>query len=214
MGFDIRSLSLATLTLASNCRSMIDSTKGTAYSLRSEVAGAGNRSDAYTAPHPTDHSIRNRITAGIHQRARNRTQLIDNIKQAISELVLSTGEDTRIKNSVYLSRRLSHDYTYLANLFSGETGSTIEQYIIEFKIDRVKALLLSSELSLTLIACQLRYSSIAHLSNQFKKVTGLTPSSFRELHRQHGIMPKCVNVVTTFCNSVKNQEVRRVSFVR
>ena len=177
---------------------MIGSTKGTAHSLRYEAAGAGNRSDADTAPHPVDQAIPNRTTAGLHQRARNKARLIGNIKQALAELVLATGEAARTKNSAYLSRRLNHDYTYLANLFSAETGSTIEQYIIACKIDQVKELLLSSELTLTQISYQLKYSSVAHLSNQFKKVTGLTPSSLRRLHCQHGIMPESGNVVTEF----------------
>ncbi|WP_051718788.1 helix-turn-helix domain-containing protein [Hymenobacter sp. IS2118] len=191
---------------------MTSSAKGPTHPFRSEAAGARNRSDANTAPHLASKVPHNRLTAGHHQRAHHKAHLIDNIKQAIAELVLATGDDVRTKNSAYLSRRLSHDYTYLANLFSGETGSTIEQYIIEFKIDRVKELLLSSELTLTQISYQLRYSSVAHLSNQFKKVTGLTPSAFRGLHRQHGIMAESVNVVTVFCNSVNIPEVRRVRF--
>lgn len=191
---------------------MIGSTKGTARSLRYEAAGAGNRSDADTAPHPLHQALSNHATASLHQRARNKARLIGNIKQAVAELVLATGEAARTKNSAYLSRRLNHDYTYLANLFSAETGSTIEQYIIACKIDRVKELLLSSELTLTRISCQLNYSSVAHLSNQFKKVTGLTPCSFRKLHRQHGIMPESGNVVTVFYNRVNAPEVRRVNF--
>lgn len=138
------------------------------------------------------------MMASLNQREHDKARLISNIKQAVADLVLATGKAARIKNSAYLSRRLNHDYTYLANLFSAETGSTIEQYIIACKIDRVKALLSSSELTLTQIAYQLNYSSVAHLSNQFKKVTGLTPSSLRKLHCQHGILPVSVNVVTEF----------------
>jgi AraC-like DNA-binding protein len=167
---------------------MIGSTKGTAPSLWSEAAGAGNRSDVDAAPHPVDQAIHNHATADLHQRERNKARLIGHIKQAIAELVLATGEAARIKNSAYLSRRLNHDYTYLANLFSAETGSTIEHYIIACKIDRVKELLLSSGLTLTRISYQLNYNSVAHLSNQFKKVTGLTPCSFRKLYRQHVII--------------------------
>ncbi len=82
---------------------------------------------------------------------------------------------------------MDHDYTYLANLFSEVQGTTIEHYIIVHKIERVKELLVYDELTLTEIACKLQYSSIAHLSNQFKKITGLTPSHFKKLkHKRRG----------------------------
>ena len=146
------------------------------------------------------------------QRERNKAQLIGSIRQAVADMVLATGDAARMKNSDYLSRRLSHDYTYLANLFSETTGGTIEQYIIEFRIERVKELLVAGDLNLTQISYRFNYSSVAHLSNQFKKVTGLTPSQFKIRHSEHGIMPECVNGVTLFCNRVNAPEVRRVSF--
>lgn len=83
--------------------------------------------------------------------------------------------------SDYISKKLDHDYTYLANLFSEVTGTTIEHYIIAHKIERVKELLIYDELNLTEISYRLNYSSVAHLSNQFKKVTGLTPTFFKHL---------------------------------
>ena len=86
-----------------------------------------------------------------------------------------------INFSDYLSQKLEYDYTYLANLFSEVQGTTIEKFIINHKIERVKELLIYNELTLTEIACKLHYSSVAHLSNQFKKVTGLTPSYFKHL---------------------------------
>ena len=94
---------------------------------------------------------------------------------------LDADELPKIKNSDYLSQKLNHDYTYLANLFSEVAGITIEHYIIEHKIERVKELLLYDELNLTQISYKMNYSSVAHLSNQFKKVTGLTPSHFKQL---------------------------------
>jgi len=107
--------------------------------------------------------------------------LIERIKNAIIELVHYDDELPKINFSDYISDKLKHDYTYLANLFSEITGLTIEHYIIAHKIERVKELLLYDELNLTEIAYKLNYSSVAHLSNQFKKVTGLTPTFFRNL---------------------------------
>ena len=83
--------------------------------------------------------------------------------------------------SDYISEKLNHDYTYLSNLFSEVSGTTIEHYIIAHKIERVKELILYDELNLTQISYKMNYSSVAHLSNQFKKVTGLSPSHFKQL---------------------------------
>lgn len=107
--------------------------------------------------------------------------LIEKIKLVIIEMVHYGDELPRTKNSEFLSEKLNHDYTYLANLFSEVTGITIEQYIIAHKIERVKELLLYDELNLTEISYKLNYSSVAHLSNQFKKITGLTPTFFKKL---------------------------------
>lgn len=107
--------------------------------------------------------------------------LIEKIKNVIVEMIHYADELPPIKNSDYLSEKLNYDYTYLANLFSETTGITIEHYIIAHKIERVKELLLYDELSLTEIAYKLNYSSVAHLSKQFKKVTGLTPTFFKQL---------------------------------
>ena len=191
---------------------MTGSTTGTAYSLRYEAAGAGNRNDTPAERQQPDHAISNRAAVSFQQREGSKAQLIANIKRAVADMVLVTGKDARMKNSDYLSRKLNHDYTYLANLFSETTGSTIKQYIIEFKIDRAKELLLAGKLNLTQISYQLNYSSVAHLSNQFKKVTGLTPSSFKSLHGNHGIVPQSVNDVNVFCNRVNTLEMKRVSF--
>lgn len=107
--------------------------------------------------------------------------LIERIKGVIIEMVHYAEDRPKINFSDFLSEKLDHDYTYLANLFSEVTGITIEHYIISHKIERVKELLLYNELTLTEISYMLNYSSVAHLSNQFKKVTGLTPSFFRNL---------------------------------
>ncbi len=110
-----------------------------------------------------------------------RAILIERIKNVIIEMVHYQDEFPRVKNSVYISEKLHHDYTYLSNLFSEATGITIEHFIILHKIERVKELLLYDELNLTQISYKLNYSSVAHLSGQFKKVTGLTPTFFKHL---------------------------------
>lgn len=110
-----------------------------------------------------------------------KAMLIEKIKNVIVEMVHYTDELPRTKNSEYISQKLNHDYTYLSNLFSEATGTTIEHYIIIHKIERVKELLMYDELNLTEISYKLNYSSVAHLSNQFKKITGLTPSFFKKL---------------------------------
>jgi len=107
--------------------------------------------------------------------------LIEKIKVTILEMIYHSEEPVKINFSHYLSEKLKHDYTYLANLFSEVTGMTIEQFIINHKIERVKELLIYDELTLTEISYKLNYSSVAHLSNQFKKVTGLTPTFFKQL---------------------------------
>ena len=110
-----------------------------------------------------------------------KAMLIERIKNVIIEMVHYIDEPPLTKFSTFLSEKLNHDYTYLANLFSEVTGTTIEHFIIMHKIERVKELLVYDELNLTEIAYKMRYSSVGHLSNQFKKVTGLTPSHFKQM---------------------------------
>jgi AraC-like DNA-binding protein len=107
--------------------------------------------------------------------------LVERIKTIIIELVHYTDEQLKSNLSDYLSGKLNHDYTYLANLFSEVKGTTIENFYLTHKIEKVKELLVYDELNLTEIAFKLHYSSVAHLSNQFKKMTGLTPSHFKHL---------------------------------
>lgn len=110
--------------------------------------------------------------------------LIDKIKKIIVEMIHYKEEAEKINFSNYLSEKLNYNYTYLANLFSEVVGINIEHYIIIHKIERVKELLVYDELSLKEISYKLHYSSVAHLSNQFKKITGLTPSHFKKLKIQ------------------------------
>lgn len=112
--------------------------------------------------------------------------LVEKIKQVIIEMIHNSDEYVRYKFSSFLSEKLGYDYIYLANLFSSENVTTIEKYIILNKIERVKELLLYDELSLKEITFKMHYSSVAHLSSQFKKITGLTPTYFKQLaeHRR------------------------------
>jgi AraC-like DNA-binding protein len=110
-----------------------------------------------------------------------KSMLIEKIKNIIVELVHYSEEPLEVNFSEFLSKKLNHDYTYLANLFSEVQGTTIEKFLITHKIERVKELLVYNELNLTEIAYRMNYSSVAHLSSQFKKITGLTPSHFKQL---------------------------------
>ena len=107
--------------------------------------------------------------------------LIEKIKNIIIEMVHHSEEVVKTNFSDYLTTKLDYDYTYLANLFSEVQGTTIAQFLISHKVERIKELIIYDELSISEIAWKMNYSSVAHLSNQFKKVTGLTPSHFRQL---------------------------------
>lgn len=110
-----------------------------------------------------------------------RSVLIERIKNTIVEMVHHSDEMIKTNFSDFLSKKLNHDYTYLANLFSEVQGTTIEKFIISHKIERIKELIIYDELNITEIAWKMNYSSVAHLSNQFKKITGLSPSHFKQL---------------------------------
>ncbi len=113
--------------------------------------------------------------------------LIEKIKNVIVEMVHYTDELPKVNYSEYISEKLHHDYTYLSNVFSEVKGITIQQYIIIHKIERVKELLLYGEMNLTEISYILNYSSVAHLSNQFKKITGLSPTYFKQLKHKRDL---------------------------
>jgi len=121
------------------------------------------------------------LKSGLELMEDKKSVLIQKIKNVIIELVHYSEEPLAINFSEYLSQKLQHDYTYLANLFSEVQGTTIEHFLITHKIERVKELLVYNELNLTEIAYQMHYSSVAHLSAQFKKVTGLTPTHFKQI---------------------------------
>jgi AraC-like DNA-binding protein len=114
--------------------------------------------------------------------------LIDKIKNVIIEMIHYMDDLPTENYSDYISNKLNYDYTYLSNIFSEVKGITIQQFIIIHKIERVKELLLYDELNLTEISYKLNYSSVAHLSNQFKKVTGLSPTFFKNLKQKRTSM--------------------------
>lgn len=116
-----------------------------------------------------------------------KSMLIERIKSIIIEMIHYSEEPQLLNFSSFISEKLGYEYHYLSNLFSEVKGTTIEQFIIAHKIERVKELIVYNELSLTEIANKLHYSSVAHLSKQFKKVTGLTPSFFRNMKHKRMI---------------------------
>jgi len=129
---------------------------------------------------------REQIKVALHQSGLElmddkKSMLIEKIKNIIIEMVHYSEELPKTNFSDYLAEKLNLDYTYMAKLFSEVQGTTIEKFIILHKIERVKELIIYDELNLTEIACKMHYSSVAHLSNQFKKTTGLTPSHFKNL---------------------------------
>ncbi len=121
------------------------------------------------------------LHSGLELMDDKKSMLIEKIKHIVIDVVHHSDEHVKVKFSEYLSNKLQHDYTYLSNLFSGVQGTTIEHFMIAHKIEKVKELLVYNELSLTEISFAMNYSSVAHLSTQFKKVTGLTPSHFKKL---------------------------------
>lgn len=128
------------------------------------------------------------LKAGFELMDNKKNGLIEKIKAVINDIVYNYDDAVQINNSDFLISKLNYDYTYMANLFSETTGITIEQYIISQRIERVKELLIYEELSLTEISHRLNYCSVAHLSQQFKKVTGLTPTFFKNLKERKSML--------------------------
>ncbi|MBK7681806.1 MAG: helix-turn-helix transcriptional regulator [Bacteroidia bacterium] len=121
------------------------------------------------------------LNSGFELMDNKRAILIEKIKNTIIELVHHTEATIKTNFSDFLSKKLEYDYTYMANLFSEVQGSTIEQFIISHKVERIKELIIYGELNMTEIAWNMNYSSVAHLSNQFKKITGLSPTHFKKM---------------------------------
>lgn len=140
------------------------------------------------------------LASGLELMDDKKAVLIEKIKNVIIELVHHNDEGIKINFSNYLSEKLNYDYTYMANLFSEVQGTTIEQYLISHKVERIKELIIYDELTITEIAWKMNYSSVAHLSNQFKKITGLSPSHFKRLKDKRRIP---IEEVGNQTNSVK-----------
>lgn len=124
---------------------------------------------------------KNLLKSGLELLDDKKSILVEQIKTAITEMIHYTDDLPKVNYSDYLSEKLDHDYTYLSNVFSEVKGITIQQFIIIHKIEKVKEYILYDELNLTEISYKLHYSSVAHLSNQFKKITGLTPTFYKHL---------------------------------
>lgn len=116
--------------------------------------------------------------------------LVEKIKEVIITMINQEDTLPKMKNSIYISEKMNYSYTYLANIFSAVTGMSIENFIIERKIDRAKELITHNHMNLSEIARELRYSSVAHLSSQFKKITGLTPSFYKINNRKNRFFSK------------------------
>ena len=129
----------------------------------------------------------NLLKSGLELLDDKKSILIERIKNVIIEMVHYSEELPKVKHSEYISQKLGYDYTYLANIFSEVKGITIQQYIIIHKIERVKELILYDELNLTEISYKLQYSSVAYLSHQFKRVTGLSPSFYKQLKGKRNV---------------------------
>ncbi|MEO9013325.1 MAG: AraC family transcriptional regulator [Ginsengibacter sp.] len=130
-----------------------------------------------------DQLKRNLLNSGLEVLDDNNSILIEKIKNVIIDMVHYSNELPIAKYSDYISEKLNLDYTYLSNLFSAIKGTTIQQFIIDNKIEKAKELLLYNELNITVIAEQLHYSSISHFSHQFKKITGLSPTFYKMLKK-------------------------------
>ncbi|MFN4764034.1 helix-turn-helix domain-containing protein [Gillisia sp. Q332] len=130
----------------------------------------------------------NLLRCGLKLHEEKKCILIEKIKNAILEMIQYSEKYSVLNYSEYLSKKLNYDYTYLANIFSEVKGVTIQQYIIFNKIERVKELILLDDLNLSGISYKLNYSSVAHLSSQFKKVTGFSPSVYKLLNQKRAAL--------------------------
>lgn len=127
------------------------------------------------------------LSTGLELMDDKKAMLIEKIKTVITDMIHNSSDIPKLNYSDFISQKLDYDYTYLSNIFSEVKGITIQQFIIINKIERAKELLMYNEFNLTEISYQLHYSSVAHLSNQFKKITGLSPSQFKQLKNRNRI---------------------------
>lgn len=142
------------------------------------------------------------VVAGLELMDDKRAVLIERIINVITEMIHYSDDVPKVNYSDFISEKLNYDYTYLSNIFSEVKGITIQQFIIIHKIERAKELLLYDELNLTEISYKLHYSSVAHLSNQFKKITGLSPSQFKQLKNRKRIPIEEIGVLPIVQNGI------------
>jgi len=131
-----------------------------------------------------DQLKRNLHSVGMELQNDRKNILIERIKDLINEMINYAEEPPKTNYSDYISEKLNYDYTYLSNVFSSVKGMTIQHFIIINKIEKAKELLLNDDLNVTEISYKLHYSSVAHLSNQFKKITGLSPSFYKQINQK------------------------------
>ncbi len=127
---------------------------------------------------------KNLLISGLELLDDSRSIFIERIKNVVIEMIHYSDELPKINISNYISERLGYNYTYLSNLFSEVQGITLQQFIIIHRIEKAKELLLYDQLNLSEISYRLQYSSVAHLSGQFRKVTGLTPTFYKNLQKK------------------------------
>jgi AraC-like DNA-binding protein len=149
------------------------------------------------------------VLAGLELMDDKRAVLIERIINVITEMIHYSNDVPKVNYSDYISEKLNYDYTYLSNIFSDVKGITIQQFIIIHKIERAKELLLYDELNLTEISYKLHYSSVAHLSNQFKKITGLSPSHFKQLKNRKRIPIEEIGVLP-----IARKEIDQNNFIQ
>lgn len=135
---------------------------------------------------PAQHNLlkQNLLKSGLELLDDKKSILIEKIKGVIIEMIHHSDVLPKVNYSDYISEKLGYDYTYLSNIFSEVKGTTIQNFIIIHKIEKVKELILYDELNLSEISYKLHYSSAAHLSNQFKKITGLSPTFYKQLRQK------------------------------
>ncbi len=144
------------------------------------------------------------MQAGLELIEDKRKILAEKIKNSIIEMVHYSDDIIKVNFSSYLTTKLDHDYTYMSNLFSEVQGITIEQFTISHKVERIKELIIYGELNITEIAWKMNYSSVAHLSNQFKKATGLSPSQFKQLKDKRRNTIENVGIIDTIAGYISN----------
>ncbi len=128
------------------------------------------------------------LQSGLELMDDKKSELVQKVKNLILDMIYQSEEERKMSFTAYLSKHTGHDYPYLASLFLEAQGTTIQQFIILHKVERIKELIMYSEMSITEITWKMNYSSVAHLSNQFKKVTGLTPTHFKQLKEKRDTM--------------------------